>query len=197
MSAEEVSNALQTFTSEDMSAMDQAEALLREKSRESEQCRVEVITALMKAMDRPNLDLTRDKESYYLWLYGAELLGELKASEALDLLVSHLHLMDRNFYSSSMAHRPALKGVVKMGPIAIPKLDAVMRHSPDPQPRFDAVYCIATIGGPSAVHSLREAIDSESDECVSRAIRVSLESFDADGKIKDRMDWFFRLTCKK
>jgi len=197
MSLEEVSNALKMFTSEKVSAIDQAQAWLRNKSGESEQCRAEVIAALMKAMDRPNLDFTHDKDSYYLWLYGAELLGELKASEALDLLVSHLNLMNRHLYSSSMTHQPALKGVTKMGPIAIPKLDTVLRHSPDPKLRFDAVYCIATIGGPSAVRSLREALDSESDECVSHAIRVSLDSFDAGGKIKDRMDWFLNLACNK
>ena len=149
----------------------------------------------MKAMDRPDLDFTHDKESYYLWLYGAELLGDLKAAEALDLLISHLDVIDRNRFSTSMNHEPALKGVVKMGPIAIPKLDVVLRNSPDPALRSDAVYCIATIGGPSAVRSLREALDSETDACVSRNIRVSPDSFDESGTIKDRRKWFAGLEC--
>ncbi len=196
VSAEDVSNALKMFTSENVSAIDQAQAWLLSKSGESEQCRAEVIAALMKAMDRPHLDFTHDKDSYYLWLYGAEVLGELKASEALDLLVSHLHLMDRNLYSSSMTHQPALRGVVEMGPVAIPKLDAVLRESPNPELRFDAVYCIATIGGPKAVESLSQALGSESNECVSRLIRISLDSFDEHGRIKDRFEWSRGLLCK-
>lgn len=196
MSAEDISNALQKFTSENASEIDQARTLLLGKARESEQCRVDVITALMKAMDRPDLDFRHDNDSYYLWLYGAQLLGDLKATEALDLLISHLGLT-AGFFSSSMNHMPALKGVIKMGAVAIPKLDEVMRHNPDPDMRFYAVYCIATIGGPSAISSLRGALDTESDECVRRSIHVSLDSFDNNGNIKDRMKWFFGLSCKQ
>jgi hypothetical protein len=196
LSADDISNALQKFSSESEPEIDQAQSMLLNKAGESQGCREEIITALMKAMDRPNLDFTHDKDSYYLWLYGAELLGDLKAFEALDLLISHLGLMDTHF-STSMNHQPALGGVIKMGPIAIPKLNAVLRNNPDPGMRFDAVYCIATIGGPSAVSSLREALDSESDECVRHAIRMSLDSFDDNGNIKNRMEWLTGLLCNE
>jgi hypothetical protein len=189
-SVNEIPNALRKFSSDRESEIDEARALLLNKSRESRSCRREVITALMKAMDKPNLEITTDKDSYNLWLYGARLLGDLKAEEALDLLISHLGLINRTHFSTSMNHQPALGGVIRMGPIAIPKLDAVLRHNHDPGLRYDAVYCIATIGGPSAVSSLREALDSESDECVRQSIRVSLDSFDDDGNIKNRMKWF-------
>jgi len=120
----------------------------------------------MKVMDKPNLDFNRDKGSYYLWLYGAEVLADLRASEALDLLVSHLNLA-HHIYSSSMSHQPALLGVIRMGPIAIPKLGEVLRHNPDPKMRYSAVYCLATIGGDSVVGLLKSAQDWESDESLS------------------------------
>jgi HEAT repeat protein len=148
----------------------------------------------MAAMDKPNLDFTTDEESHHLWLYGAEVLGDLKATEALDLLISHLTTRTATF-STSMNHQPALGGVIKMGSIAIPKLSAVLNDSPDPKMRYSAVYCMATIGGPTAVQSLEHALRTESDKCVSRLIRISLDSFDEAGNIKDRGEWFSGISC--
>ncbi len=173
----------------------QAYDLLLGKSGESQRCRAEVIAALMKALDRPNIDFTADNDSYHLWRYGAELLGELKATEALDLLIPRLVLMNKGAISTSMNHRPALKGVVKMGAAAIPKLDAALRSNPDPDVRFQAVLCIAMIGGPEAASTLREVSNSESDECVRRIINVSLENFDDNGNLKDRSRWSSSIAC--
>lgn len=197
LSASDMSDALRKLEWDNQPEVNQARALLLKKSRASRACREEVITALMKDMDRPSLDFTNDKASYCLWLNGAEMLGELKASESLDLLISHLDLVNRSFFTTAMLHQPALRGVIKMGPTAIPKLDAALRHNPNPQLRYWAVYCIATIGGPSAVSSLKEAVDSERDECVKRSIRVSLDSFDRTGNIKDRLEWFSGISCNQ
>lgn len=197
MSADDISDAIRRLTSKDISEVDQARTKLLRNADESEQCRAAVITALMKAMDRPKIDFTHDRDIYHLWLYGARLLGSLKASEAIDLLVSHLDLIDETYFSTSMNHQPALVGLIEMGPIAVPKLDATLRHHPDSEIRFYAVYCIATIGGPSAVNSLKSASNSESDACVRRAIRTSLDSFDDGGHIKDRMKWFSGLSCNQ
>ena len=195
LSADEISNALRQFTSENASEILQAYDLLLAKSGESQRCRAEVVAALMKALDRPNLDFTADRDSYYLWRYGAELLGELKATEALDLLIPRLVLVNKMAFSTSMNHQPALKGVVKMGAAAIPKLDAALRSNPDTGVRFYSVVCIAMIGGPGAASSLREASNSESDECVRHIISVSLANFDDNGNLKDRSRWFSSLAC--
>ncbi|SRR6266498_1604320 len=192
----EVSNAIRGLASGNESQVDRARAMLVNKAKLSPTCRGEVVTTLMKAMDKPNLDFNRDKSTYYLWLYGASLLGNLRAAEALDLLISHLNLA-HHIYSSSMNHQPALLGVLRMGPIAIPKLGEVLRHNPDPKMRYSAVYCLATIGGDSAVEELKAALGSESDECGKRLIRVSLDSFDNEGHIKNRMQWFSGFSCNK
>ena len=70
-----------------------------------------------------------------------------------------------------------------------------LRHNPDPKMRYSAVYCLATIGGDSAVAALKIALASESDECAKRLIRVSIDSFDEQGNMKNRMEWFSRFTC--
>lgn len=196
LSADEIAGALRKFTSENPPEISEARALLRNKATESESCRREVVTALMKAMDQPDLDFDRDKNSYYLWRYGADLLGDLKASEALDLLVSHLSLEDKASFTLAMSHRPAVKGLIKMGPVAIPKLHSILKGSPDSEVRFYAAFCIAMIGGPPAVTSLREAAATESDDCVRHIISVSLDSFDGEGNMKDRGKWISSLACE-
>jgi hypothetical protein len=195
LSSKDISDALRNFSSGYWSQAQQARAFLISKSGESEACRAEVISALMKAMDKPDLNFRGSEESYNLWYNGADLLGDLKAAEAIDLLVSHMAPFDGVSYSTSMRQQPGMLGLIKMGEIAIPKLDEVLRHNPDWQQRDYAVYCIATIGGPKAVESLSQAIGSESNECVSRFIKISLDSFDENGKIKDRLKWSCGVSC--
>ena len=180
------------------SEADQARETLVNESRRSPKCRKQMIAVIMGAMDRPNLTFTGDPTMYQLWRDGAELLGDLKATEALDLLISHLDLHAETF-SSSMSHQPALRGLIKMGPVAIPKLDAVLSHNPDRNKRHYAVYCISAIGGPSAVRVLKRALHSESDPCVNRFIRVSIDSLhNKNYKLGgDNTKWFSAFMCNE
>jgi hypothetical protein len=193
----QLSNALRDLASGNQSRVDRARVELVKKSKMSPTCRSAVITALIKAMDKPNLDFNTDTPSYYLWLYGAELLGDLKAAEALDLLVSHLNLHHAVFGGPSLSNHPAMLGVIKMGPIAIPKLGEALKHNGDPKMRYSAIYCIANIGGQSAISALKEDLASESDECAKRLIRVSLDSLDEQGVMKNSAEWFGRFTCNQ
>jgi len=196
----DVSIAVQKLSSaQSQSEEDRARELLLDNARRSPRCREQVIAALMSAMDKPNLDFRRDQASYYLWSDGAKLLGDLKAAEALDLLISHLDLNDGTS-SVNMIHQPALGGVIRMGSIAIPKLEAVLRRSPDRNMRRYAVFCIARIGGQSGKRALKHALPSESDRCVSRFIRVSIDALSnrrLPNQItsKDRAKWFSAFLC--
>lgn len=192
----EISAAVRVFSTGGEAQVDKARTLLLNGSRQSPRCRERIVTTLMEVLDKPYLNFEEDQASFYLWRHGADLLGDLKAVEALDLLISHLDLSSGAF-SSSMNHRPALRGIIKMGSLAVPKLDDLLRNSPDPKLRHLAVYCIATIGGPSAVSSLKQASDLESDKCVSRFIRISLDSFDDNGRIKNRLAWFSGFLCNE
>ena len=163
----------------------------------STKCKAEVIGAIIKAMDKPQLDVYRD---FHLWRYGAELLGELKATEGLDLLIRHLSFTDG--MSINIAHYPAMVGVMKIGRPAIPKLGAALRRNSDISYRYNAVFCIAQIGGPQATHELRTAISTESNSCVRKFIQVSIDVLNnprAIGKIneEDRARWFASLSCKE
>lgn len=196
LSDQEIANEIRHLASGEPSKVQRARATLFNKSGESQECRNEIIRAVMNAMDRPNLDFNRDNNAYFLWLYGSSLLGDLKAADAIDLLIAHLNLTN-GYFNSSMNHQPALKGLLKMGSIALPKLSEALRHNPDPKIRYSAIYCIASIGGMPAVIFLKDALSSESDECAKRLIRVSLDSFDEKGNIENRADWLGRFTCNQ
>lgn len=84
-----------------------------------------------------------------------------------------------------------------MGPIAIPKLIDLLKDNPDPNTRRYVVYCIAGIGGPEAKRALKQVLPSESDPCVKRFIRVSIDTINVQsgGLKKDTVKWFSAFQC--
>jgi len=167
---------------------------LLEAAAKSRKCKKQIVSLIMKAMDKPDLDLSRDQASYYLWREGSTLLGELKATEALDLLISHIGINDGE-WSVTMVHQPALGGIIEMGSIAIPKLSVLLR-SPDRASRHDAVYCLSFIGGASALQALKQALPSETDSCTKRFLQVSIRGLDNQKKIlKDNGEWLSAFLC--
>jgi len=176
LSKDEIAIVLQNFSSAKTSSeQEHIKNSLLENGKRSDVCRKRIIAAIMEAMDQPNVDLVRDRSSFYLWHYGTEVLGDLKAVEALDLLIKHLDLNDGTPFP--MNHHPALVGVIRMGPVAIPKLNAVLSQSTDRYMRRYAVFCIASIGGPSARKVLEVALKLESDECGRSFLEASLAAF--------------------
>ena len=171
-----------------------AHATLIKAAGKSARCRQQIISSIMEAMDKPGLDIRRNQGDYYLWREGSTLLGELKATEALDLLISHMGMSDGE-WSVTMVHQPALGGIIEMGPIAIPKLRVIL-GSQDPATRHNAVYCIAQIGGPSALRVLKQALPSESDKCLRRFIQASIKSLDNEKKkLQNNGEWLPAFLC--
>jgi HEAT repeat protein len=183
--------------SADYSKAQEASHLLRESSRRSSTCREKIIAAVMRAMDKPNLDISRDQASADLWREGAILLGDLKAVQALDLLLSHINMNDGE-WSMTMVHQPALEGIIRIGRIAVPRLRTMLRNNSDREVRHNAVYCLAYIGGPSARRVLQEVLPSESDACVKRFISAAIEIMDSKsgGTKADRGEWLSAFLCK-
>ena len=139
----------------------------------SPDCRTETISQLIRAMDKPNLSFVMDRPSYFLWLNGAVILGDLKAVECLDLLIEHLDLND-GFFSASMVHQPAILGIEKMGTLAVPKLRVALEQHPRREIRLATALCLADIGGIEAIAALKGALNTETDQCVRDFITLSL-----------------------
>lgn len=168
---------------------------LLEESQKSEACRSALIESIVKTMDLPASSFKDDGSYFNLWSEGAELLGDLKASEAIDFLIEHLDFAGGGF-STTMSHRPAVKAVKRIGPSAIPKLAEVLRQHHSPRLRMDSVYCLSSIGGPSAVQALKEALPLQTDRCVKGFVQASIEALDnAQQQLIDTNKWFSAFLC--
>ena len=172
-----------------------AQDLLRQSAKRSSACRKQTIAAVMKAMDKPDLDISRDQASANLWREGSLLLGDLRATESLDLLLSHIKMTDGE-WSTTMTHQPALEGIIRIGPAAIPKLKNLLRNE-DWQSRHYAVFCLASIGGLSGLRAIQTALPAESHPCVKRLMLVSVKTIDVKqgGLKQDHGEWFKAFMC--
>ena len=198
LSGSEVSTALRTLSFGTYEEQQKAVALLRADADRSAACRKQVVTNLMSAMDQPRLDLTGGTPQFFLWHYGTRLLGDLRATEALDLLIAKFDLHDGSGFPFN--HYPALGGVINMGEIALPKLQTVLKQHPDRYTRQYAVFCIALIGGRSAHQILTQALEHEADPCVASCIQASLTAFNNKRRpyhISDekRTTWYTTFLC--
>jgi HEAT repeat protein len=149
----------------------QAANKLTDEAAHSRECRDAVINDLIQALN--HADLQNDASAFFLWARGSGILGELKAVEALDLLIDHLDVND-GLFSASMVHQPVVPAVEKMGEVAVPKLGFALKHHPKRDIRLAAALCLAAIDGSEALHELNSALDSETDQCVRRFITLSL-----------------------
>lgn len=101
---------------------DQAQEVLVSDSRKSPKCRKRVIAVIMRALDKPNLDLSSDPSMYEVWHYGGKLLGDLKGIEALDLLISPLR-SSSGFVQHNNVTATGFAGSYKDGTDCYPKAD--------------------------------------------------------------------------
>ena len=196
---EEVLRRLESIsTGQTLSEQLSAQSQLVANAKKSSECRTRVITALVKAMDKPALDLQNDRPSFYLWHYGGEILASLKAAEALDLLIEHFELHDGTLFP--LHHHPALINIIRMGSLAIPKLTTVLKENPNPNSRQYAVFCLAEIGGADAKSALQQALSSESNTCVRSFMGVTLQAFNNSTsgdhiEPETRTRWYATFVC--
>ena len=171
---------------------------LKAEAGRSTLCRKQVIASLMSAMDQPKVDLTAGTPQFFLWHYGTQVLGELQATEALDLLIANFDRHDGSGFPFN--HYPALGGAIIMGEIALPRLQTALRENPDRFTRRLTVFCIALIGGRSAHQILRQALEGETDPCVASCIQASITAFKNKRRphhISDeqRTTWYATFLC--
>jgi hypothetical protein len=197
-SGNDVLHAVRTLSLGTYDEQQKAVAFLRAEAGRSSACRKQVVTNLMSAMDQPGLDLTSGTPQFFIWHYGARLLGDLRAIEALDLLIANFDLHDGSGFP--LNHHPALNSVIDMGEIALPKLQTVLKEHPDRNTRRYAVFCIALTGGRSAHQILSQALKDEADPCVASCIQASLTAFNNKRRphyISDekRTAWYTTFLC--
>ena len=125
-----IESDIQTLSGASRAKISETKDRLINLANASENCRQRIIGALMKSMDKPNLDFSTDNDAFLLWRNGGDVLGTLKAVKSVDLLISHIGLTN-GFWSSTMSHQPVLDSLIGMGPIAVSRLSKALREEPD------------------------------------------------------------------
>ncbi len=149
------------------------------KARSGPGCRTQLVKALIEVLDQASNPTTRIQK-YFLWKNGAGILEDLKATEALDLLIANIDFTDG--FESSLNDFPALVAILKIGTPAIPKLEVALKNDPVPHRRKFAAFAIAYIGGVQARRALTNALPIERDPCNEKFLQLSLEAFDNKAK---------------
>jgi hypothetical protein len=195
----EISDALQRLASSHRTTEQRTiAATLRDNASQSAECRKQLVTLLIATLENTDRDLLLNRSSFFLWHYGSNLLAELKAVEALDLLIANFELHDGTPFPFN--HHPALVAAANIGEEAIPALKSVLDGSGDDSTRRYAVFCLAQIGGGVAKQVLHDRLASESNCCVSNCIRASLEAFE-NKTLPDqitsehRAKWYATFMC--
>lgn len=148
----------------------QAKKGLRALARKSRQQVVQESIKLMQESE-PRLRMTTQAH-YDAWRFSAELLGELKATEALDVLIACISC--NNGINGLSAYRfPAFRALIMIGPEAVPKLISVLSDN-DAATRSRAALALGEIGGSDATKALENALVSERDQDVVMSIQIAL-----------------------
>lgn len=138
-----------------------------------------VISALKKIVDdgiaAGFVFAFKSPERYGQLVEATDLLGTMKAVEAMDSLIDGLDY-NNGAVGLGIGHYPATKAIVKFGDLAVPKLEAALQKKP-PGIRAMAAHALHAIGGEQAKGILIKALQTEKDESVSDTIRNMLLSW--------------------
>lgn len=110
----------------------------------SEECRRQVVEAAVNVMSDP--EAKEESSIAHRWLTAVYVLGELRATEAIDILVKNLDQTGQNGVIMSLHFHPVATALAKTGEPAIPRLiEALADENIDI--RRQAASTLATIGG--------------------------------------------------
>jgi hypothetical protein len=102
----------------------------------------------------------------------AEILGELKATSAIDTLIAQLDYTD-GIVGLSLSPFPAAQAIIKIGQPAVPALVGTL-SSARSAGRLNAARALGEIGGSLATEALRRKLPTETDTQVQFYILAAL-----------------------
>jgi hypothetical protein len=143
----------------------------------SEADRLAVIAALVKAVERLDLDCqgALDLSTYDLWEVVTNLFAQLKAVEAADTLVRYVCCGD-GLVGIRTYDFPAQAALVTLGEAVVPKLGAALVGNYGIREKQMVADCLGDIGGGAAKRALEEALPSVTNVEVKRSIRFALDT---------------------
>jgi hypothetical protein len=144
-------------------------ALARRDPNSREQVIRELITFIEGSTERRRMEFG---SHYVAWEFAVRLVGELRATEAIDDLIGCIDCND-GVGGLSTDGFPALSALISIGKQAVPKLKEAL-YSDRPRTRAYAALGLSEIGGKEAKEALEAALRSEHDEEVLRYFRVAV-----------------------
>jgi HEAT repeat protein len=172
-SLSKAADLIEKLPSSNEAERERAKKKIKSLARESAVSREQVIQELIKFVNQSDARLRSLSAAHYdAWSFAVELLGKLKATEAIDTLVACIICNDGIEGTSSYRH-PAFRAVTMIGPAAIPKLTEALSNSDSETRKYSAI-ALGEIGGTEARAALENALLSEQNEEVRRIIRIAL-----------------------
>ena len=124
-------------------------------AKQTPETRSEVIEVLLQIVNDPK---ARDEFPIaYRWTMAVDLLGELRATEAIDVLIRNLDRTGGNGLIISPSYRPVAEALAKIGEPAIPQLIEALASN-DEDIRYEAELALAEMGKPAKPRML-EALE--------------------------------------
>ena len=173
---------LDELRSSNQNEREKARKAILEFSTKSADARLYIIKALIRIAKVPNgnAELMKSNERFWEWKESVDILGIMKATEAIDVL---MECLDCNNTAPGLAPEwyPATKAIIKIGTDAIPKLTEAMRHK-SPSVRFMAAQALFAIGGDRSKDALEKALLIEKDGRIAFMIKAMLRDWGNSGK---------------
>jgi HEAT repeat protein len=179
---------LHDLQSEDTNKREKAKKSILALAGESDEKRQYVIKELLKIVSSPDgataksVQFMKHPELYLEWTEVTDILGTMKATEAIDALVQCLDCNDGNFGLSPYRF-PATAAIIKIGEEAIPGLATALKQK-SVMTRFMAAQALYGIGGDRAKETLVEALRTEKDRQTASAFKFLLRDWNNAVKSK-------------
>ena len=164
-----IARTVNKLYSKDRRERKEAKKQLTAIAGESVEARGQIIQALVTALEDPK---THEEDCFAAWSDVAELLGNLKATEAIHTLARHLDYSN-GVVGLSLNHFPAAVALVRIGKPSIPSL-ALALTDERPSVRASAARALGEIGGPQAIQALEHRRKTEADAEVKFHITAAL-----------------------
>ena len=124
-------------------------------AEQTPESRAEVVEALIRTVQDPQV--RAEGVIAYRWTMAVNVLGELKAPEAIDILIANLGETGQNGIVISLGYHPVAQALVKIGEPAIPRLMEVWSSDNDDEIRHQAEVALVNIGKP-AIPVMQDAL---------------------------------------
>jgi len=147
-------------------------------AKQSVEARDKIIRALINALEQD-----ADGGADTAFRIACDVLGKLKAVEAIDTLVKYIDYQP-DTYGSSLHYKPSVKGLIQIGEPAVPKIEQTLAfgksvlHPNNNQLRYNAVTALIHIGGTKSKDALERAYALENDGPVKEWLEFAIRQID-------------------